>query len=508
MALLTFCAGAVLLASAAFPGVAGRLALLREYLPLPAVEGAHLLSVSAGVALLALARGIAGRVRGAYRLALPLLLAGALFTFLKGLDYEEALFLLGVAALLHLQRGRFDRHSYPLLSRRSLLWTAAAIAGLTAYAALTLRLNGAHFLRPLAAAVIGFLGLLGWAWFRLPRPALSLPAADELDAARRLIRTHGGNRFAHILFSGDKYLFHGRDERALIQYAPVRGSLVALGDPLGDADRFPGLVLEFRDFADRYDLNSVFYEVSERHLHLYHDAGLALFKLGEAARVPVAGFTLAGRRHGSLRSSVNRARGEGARFELLQPPFAEATWAGLEQVSRAWLADRHGHEQGFSLGRFERGYLELGPVAVITAADRIAAFASLGRDYGGREALAFDLMRLSPTAPPGVMELLLVELIGVAGQQGYRYLDLGVAPLSGVGRNRFARRGERMARLLYDHGNQFYAYQGLRRFKQKFDPVWEGVYLAYPPLAPLPGLLLDVSALIAGGYRRVLLRGS
>lgn len=39
--------------------------------------------------------------------------------------------------------------------------------------------------------------------------------------------------------------------------------------------------------------------------------------------------------------------------------------------------------------------------------------------------------------------------------------------------------------------------------KKKFDPVWQPQYLVYTGGLRLPRVLADVSALIAGGYRRI-----
>ena len=43
-----------------------------------------------------------------------------------------------------------------------------------------------------------------------------------------------------------------------------------------------------------------------------------------------------------------------------------------------------------------------------------------------------------------------------------------------------------------------YNFQGLRAYKEKFHPVWEPHYLAYPGGLRLPRILADVSALVAG----------
>ena len=80
-----------------------------------------------------------------------------------------------------------------------------------------------------------------------------------------------------------------------------------------------------------------------------------------------------------------------------------------------------------------------------------------------------------------------------------------MAPLSGVGNVRYARPDERLAGLAYDYGSRLYNYyKGLRGFKEKFHPVWQSRYIAYPLYRPLPTLLVDLAALVAGGYRRIL----
>jgi phosphatidylglycerol lysyltransferase len=81
-----------------------------------------------------------------------------------------------------------------------------------------------------------------------------------------------------------------------------------------------------------------------------------------------------------------------------------------------------------------------------------------------------------------------------------------MAPLAGVERSPVETLWNRLGSLLYEHGEFVYKFQGLRSFKNKFDPVWEAHYLAYPGGMRLPRILADVAALIAGGYRRIFLR--
>jgi phosphatidylglycerol lysyltransferase len=81
-----------------------------------------------------------------------------------------------------------------------------------------------------------------------------------------------------------------------------------------------------------------------------------------------------------------------------------------------------------------------------------------------------------------------------------------MAPLSGFEESPVAPLWNRLGRFVYEHGERFYNFQGLRAYKDKFDPAWEPRYLVYPGGLRLPRILADVAALIAGGYRRILLR--
>jgi phosphatidylglycerol lysyltransferase len=89
---------------------------------------------------------------------------------------------------------------------------------------------------------------------------------------------------------------------------------------------------------------------------------------------------------------------------------------------------------------------------------------------------------------------------------GFERFGLGMAPLSGMAEHPLASRWHRLGRLVFAHGEYFYNFQGLRAFKEKFDPVWEPRYLASPGgVAPLL-VLADVAILISGGFRAAISR--
>lgn len=60
--------------------------------------------------------------------------------------------------------------------------------------------------------------------------------------------------------------------------------------------------------------------------------------------------------------------------------------------------------------------------------------------------------------------------------------------------------------LLFERGEHFYNFQGLRQYKEKFDPEWHPRYLASPGGLALPRILTNIVTLISGGLRGVVVR--
>jgi phosphatidylglycerol lysyltransferase len=115
-------------------------------------------------------------------------------------------------------------------------------------------------------------------------------------------------------------------------------------------------------------------------------------------------------------------------------------------------------------------------------------------------------MRYSSKAPKGVMDFLIIESILYGKSQGYEWFNLGMAPLSGLEEHPLAPAWHKVGRLVQRYGENFYHFEGLRRFKEKYHPVWRPRYLAAPGGASMAGALLDVTNLISGGVARVLAR--
>ncbi len=519
LAASTFLGGLILLISGSTPAVHSRLSWLDDFLPLPVIEVSHFLGSLAGVGLLFLAAGLQKRLDAAYQLTVLLLASGAVLSLLKGLDWEEALLLtLFLAALLPCH-SHFNRRASLTAEPFTPGWVATiAVAlgsslwlGFFAYKHVdyshdlwwhfTLFGNAPRFLR----ASVGALALaLGLAFSRLLRPAPpepETPTPADLDEAAA-VAARSPRTYAYLALLGDKRLLFHPERDAFVMFGVERRSWVALGDPVGPEERHADLAWMLRELADRHGGWAAFYQVSRERLHIYVDLGLPLMKLGEEARVPLAGFSLEGRNRKKLRHAHRRAEEEGSRFEVVPAAGVPPLLPELAEISQEWMRARNTREKGFSLGRFDPDYLRRLPVATVRKGDRIVAFANLWPG-GEREELSIDLMRHREEAPGGVMDYLFLELMLWGREQGYRWFNLGMAPLSGLEERALAPLWNRVGALVFRHGEHFYNFQGLRQYKEKFDPVWEPRYLACPGGLMLPRVLTDIAALIGGGLRGV-----
>jgi phosphatidylglycerol lysyltransferase len=254
--------------------------------------------------------------------------------------------------------------------------------------------------------------------------------------------------------------------------------------------------------ADRAGGRVAFYQVSPENLPRYVDMGLVPFKLGEQASVKLQTFSLEGSSRKGLRQALSRGERDGLTMQYLAPPHDPATINALRTVSDEWLQTRNTREKRFSLGAFVDDYVRDVPIAVVRQNGDIVAFATLMTTDTGAE-VAADLMRHSDSAPGSTMLFLFVSLLLHFKQNGCRRFHLGMAPLSGMEEHPLASAWHRFGHLIYNRGERYYNFRGLRLFKEKFDPDWEGRYLVTQGgINPLL-VMADLSALISGSIQGV-----
>ncbi|MDH4585042.1 bifunctional lysylphosphatidylglycerol flippase/synthetase MprF [Pseudomonas sp. BN415] len=516
LSLLVFLSGVVLLFSGVTPAADARLEHLSFLIPHRLIDASHLAASLIGVLCLLLAHGLRHRLSAAWALTVVLLLAGAGLSLLKGFDWEEASLLTMTAVLLAIFRAAFYRPSRLLeVPFSPLNLAASACVLLAALWLMFFAFQGvpySHELwwqfevdgdapRALRACLASGLLLAGiaLAWLLRPvPPTIHEPTKEELLRAVEVIR-NSDQPDGGLVLTGDKALLFHPEGDAFLMYARRGRSLVALFDPIGPSYRRAELIWQFRDLCDHHHARPVFYQVRAENLPYYMDIGLSALKLGEEARVDLPRFDLDAKNKAmkDLRYTLSRGQRDGLGLQIY-----DAGTAPLDQlrtISEAWMQGKQAREKGFSLGRFDPDYLKHFRIATIEFEGKPVAFANL-LETEGNTLSSIDLMRVHPHAPKLTMEFLMLSLLLHYKERGHARFSLGMVPLAGLQPRRGAPLTQRLGALVFRRGEQFYNFQGLRRFKEKFQPDWEPRYMAVPAgLDPLVALA-DTAALIAGGF--------
>jgi len=128
------------------------------------------------------------------------------------------------------------------------------------------------------------------------------------------------------------------------------------------------------------------------------------------------------------------------------------------------------------MGYFNTKYLQACPVLVARDPDgQIRGF--LNQLPGPSPEANFDFLRHTKDAPTNLNDFILMEFIEMLAGQGRATLNMGLAPLSGLGGGNTI--VNNLLSLTYTAGNRFYSFQGLARFKSKYKPDWQDRYIVY-----------------------------
>ncbi len=517
LAITIFAGGAILLLSGALPADDERLAWLRKLLPLPILEFSHFLGSLAGVGLMFLARGIQRRLEAAYRFTVILLGLGLVVSLLKGLDYVESIALcLMLLSLLPCHR-HFYRKSGSIGQRFTSGWIVAIL--IVVFTSIWLELFAFQhvkysrevwwqftFLGEAPRALRGSVGALvfvvaGMLWILLQpsRRKGGLASADDLARALPVIRS-ARDTAANLALQGDKSLLFNDARNAFVMYSVEGRSWASWRDPVGPPAEVAELVWQFRELCDEANGWPVFYQVSTAYLPVYIDVDLELLKLGEEARVPLDEFSLegGGRLQKGPREAYEHCKLQDCTFEIVPPEQVAALIPELTAISESWSTERKSRENSLALGQFTPEYLGRYPAAIVRRQGRLIAFSILwlGAEH---DELSADLLRCVPDAVEETMAYLLVELMLWGKAQEYRWFNLGLAPTAEFENQSLALLWDHVGGLVFRHGEHFHKFEGLRQFKQEFDPVWEPKYLASPGGLALPIILANLKAVIERG---------
>jgi lysylphosphatidylglycerol synthetase-like protein (DUF2156 family) len=356
--------------------------------------------------------------------------------------------------------------------------------------------------------------------------------AESYDTKAELTRLYGNHTLAFSGLSPENSHFLAPGEEGLVNYRLVHKVAVVPGDPVCAPASVERVTRSFLDFCALRGWRAAFYQTSRDYLPAYRALKLHPFKIGEEAIIDPQTFTLTGPAIANVRVSVRRAERDNVLIDWYEGEPPEEVMRQLDQISDTWLkfkAGRHSSEMGFSMGRLEELPTaaqqadmlasipslsslthRLAPRVVtevaMTSSGKPCAFVTFIPVYGSLSAnatgpgslpevqnwgWALDLMRRTPDAPPGVIELLLVRAIERFRTCGAQTVSLGMAAMADTHREMNPRQ-RHLANFVIDSLHLLENRRTLFSFKQKFQPRWESRYVVTNTILGLPKIALAI----------------
>lgn len=329
------------------------------------------------------------------------------------------------------------------------------------------------------------------------------------------ITTWEGNRF-----------WRSKKFEAAIAYRASGGVALTVSDPAAKPEDLPAVLEEFAGYCAEVDLVPAFYSVHTPVAAVADRWGWPRIQVAEETVLDLPDLAFKGKAFQDIRTALNRAKKEGIRpmwttFEECPEPLLDQVRA----ISNQWVSEKELPEMGFTLGGFAE--LDDTEVRILLAVDEddhvhgVTSWMPVYKD-GAVVGWTLDFMRRLEDGFRPVMEYLIAEAALWAKEENYQVLSLSGAPLARAqkpqsetpaaananGGATDSASSENEKSLFLDGSSiaaldvileilgkglePVYGFRSLLRFKAKFRPRYEPVYLVIPDVATLPTVGLAV----------------
>lgn len=350
------------------------------------------------------------------------------------------------------------------------------------------------FLHSLSLTSIVFIAYIAWSIFKPAKYNIKNSLRSRLKA-KQIIFNHGFDSLDFFKIWDDKQFYFSKSQKSFIAYRTIDSSIIALSDPVGPKEEIPELINDFSNFCIEHDWQLVFFQTKPNNLELYRSFGFNKLKIGDEAIVDLENFDLVGPKKKDFRNRIRKIEKLGYKIKLYEEEISEDLLDKLEQVSNQWLEEPGRVERGFSLGYFDRDYIEKTLILTVEKDQEIVAFLNIIPSFE-ESMVCVDMMRKSSNAPSGVMDYIFVKSILLMKDLKLKKFSLGLAPMSGFEKHEQAGLDEMAIHSLFQKLNFIFNYEGLKTFKEKFADEWEPRYLIYRNINALPQLVISINEVL------------
>ena len=317
--------------------------------------------------------------------------------------------------------------------------------------------------------------------FRARRKSLlGAPPAPTVDEVKSALRTHGGGTLSWMsTWDGNSY---ARSAHGIVAFQRRSGVALALADPIGRPDGRADAVTEFIRSAENAGLVPCFFSADEATRQAVPSTWRSIV-VADDTIVDLPGLEFTGKRWNSVRTSLNRAGRDEMTFRMTQ--LRAESWGVQQQlraISEAWVGDKDLPEMRFTLGTLEEAEDPEVRLALAIApngdVDGFLSWLPVYAEGGAVRGWTLDLMRRRDGGFAPVMEFLIGSSAKTFSEEGAEIMSLSGAPLAHdypPDAGMIAALSERLAEAL----EPVYGFGSLHRFKQKFHPRYETMYLLF-----------------------------
>ncbi len=511
-AIIIFSLGLVNVISAMTPAIPARLRLIETWFSHDVAQISNYAVMIFGVILIGLSIYLFIGTRNAWKLAIILTFASLIGHLIKAIDYEEATFALIAFVSLIITRKSYYVRNDIRYQRKNIANILIAIGSFFIYSTVGFFfLHKRHFgidfslkesvesfvkifflfepnvLTPRTLFAKGFLYsiylsgslVILYALYSIFRPLKNTPEELEVEKQKALdiLNKYGMSALDYFKTYTDKLLFFNESENCFLAYRTASKYAVVLESPVGPPDEIENTIREFDDFCQDNGLKSFYYRVSGESLPLFEKLNKKSLKIGQEAIVDLNTFTTSGTSKQSLRNAMNKVEKAGYKLKIYEPPVKEGLLQKLKQVSDEWMTDNEKEEVVFTQGYFDPDILKNCTLLTVeNEEEKVVAFANLIRDYAPGEA-TYDLIRKSTNGPNGALDYLMIKMFGYLKEEGYKTVNLGLAPLAGIVNPKNLT--EQTVKFVRDRLKQMSRFKGLYHYKDKFEPQWVDKFMVY-----------------------------
>lgn len=313
------------------------------------------------------------------------------------------------------------------------------------------------------------------------KSAVGVAPAPSVDDVKEALRAHGGGTLSWMTtWDGNDY---ARTEAGgIVAYQRRAGVAIALADPLGPEASRAASVAEFIASSEHAGLVPCFFSSGEA-TRAAVPAGWRSLVVADDTIVDLPGLEFTGKRWNAVRTSLNRAGREQMTFRMTR--LADEPWGIKQQlraISEMWVGDKGLPEMGFTLGTLDQAEdPEVRLALAVSPAGDVDGFLSWLPVYAGDGTVrgwTLDLMRRRDGGFGPVMEFLIGSSARHFADEGAEIMSLSGAPLAHEyppDAGAIAALSDWLAGML----EPVYGFQSLHRFKEKFHPRYETMYLLY-----------------------------